>query len=112
MESSRFDLGYCILGAPDVDLFLSVTEPFFHGPGIHRDRLTEPRMLDPHEQDGNRSTTHAHLQRAGTWTIYHRVKRFIHEMGDDWLVVGAQSNGDLTMNPWHVAFIGRSYINK
>ena len=112
MKGSRFDLGFCILGEPDERLFLSVTESFVHGPGIHRDGLREPWMLDPHHlRDDGRTTKHAYLQRAGTWTIYHHLKRFHEKMGKDWTILGAQSNGDLTMNPWHVAFLGKSALN-
>lgn len=109
MEGSRFDLGYCLLDRQKEHVFLSVTEGFEHGPGIHRDGVTEPWMLDPHDLGGGATTTHAQLQRAGTWTIYHHLKAFDEALGDSWTIVGAQSNGDLTMNPWHVAFLGSTY---
>jgi hypothetical protein len=108
MEDDRFDLGYCILGNAAEDIFLSVTTGFERGPGIHRDGKTEPRMLDPHDPAGGKMTSHAFVQRAGTWTIYHHLKHFVDQMGKEWRILGAQSNGDLTMNPWHVAFLGRS----
>jgi hypothetical protein len=111
MESSRFDLGYCILNAGSEHLFLSVTQKFEYGPGIHRDGKSEPRMLDPHVLGSGKMTAHAFVQRAGTWTIYHHVKHFVQLMGNRWRVLGAQSNGDLTMNPWHVAYLGESALN-
>ena len=39
-----------------------------------------------------RLTTDAWEQRAGTWTGYHHVERFL-ERHPGWLIVGVQSNG-------------------
>lgn len=111
MKGSRFDLGYCILDDPGEHIFLSVTEGFEHGPGIHRDGVREPWMINPHNIGGNQFTSQGNLQRAGTWTIYHHLKRFNEVLGKKWQILGAQSNGDLTMNPWHVAFVGHSHLH-
>src|SRR5215212_8452834 len=120
MESNRFDLGYCKLDQPSEHIFLSVTDGFEHGPGIHRDGFSEPWMLDPHgvqhirKHRGTRqpkmlrrdspnpnalragaTTTNPYVQRAGTWTVYHHLERFVAAMeakGEEWRIVGAQSN--------------------
>jgi hypothetical protein len=119
-SSSKFQIGFCQATLEHEHLFLSVTPGFEHGPGIERDGITEPRMLDPHcvPQVCNarsRPTDHPilhvtdpYIQRAGTWTIYHHLQHFIKSTEDRWQVVAIQSNGDLTMNPWHVAYIGAS----
>ena len=136
MKSNRFDLGFCILDEQTDHVFLSVTDGFEHGPGIHRDGISEPWMLDPHAVQRIRknrnvhepklarsgtqnprslrpgtTTTNPYVQRAGTWTIYHHLKHFHDALGDRWTIVGAQSNGDLTMNPWHIAFVGHSHLH-
>ncbi|MBN2130934.1 MAG: hypothetical protein JW741_15640 [Sedimentisphaerales bacterium] len=105
-------------------LFLSVTPGFEHGPGILRDGITAPRMTDPHHvayvlsshnlsilDDGLRHhTEEPFLQRSGTWTIYHHLKKFHEFYGSQWRIIACQSCGDLTMNPWHMAYIGRSHL--
>jgi hypothetical protein len=55
------------------------------------------------------STTNGYEQRAGTWTLYHHLKEFCAQRGQDWLIIGAQGCGDLTMNPWHLAYLGPNY---
>lgn len=122
MKSERFDLGYSAVPVPKQHVFLSVTPGFEFGPGIQRDGLTAPRMADPHgngqvcEAAGINPvrdldpTTDRFLQRAGTWTLYQHLKRFKEQRGDKWKIVAAISNGDLTMNLWHVAFIGQSHL--
>jgi hypothetical protein len=120
-KSDCFNTGFFVMEQPHEDVFLSVSPGFEWGPGIERDGLTQPRMLDPHslahicelancDPIEPRLTTDGFEQRAGTWTVYHHLKRFIAARGDRWQVIGIQSNGDLTMNPWHVAFIGDSHI--
>ncbi|HET8774715.1 MAG TPA: hypothetical protein VFP80_13015 [Thermoanaerobaculia bacterium] len=120
--SNCFNTGFLVSDQPDEEVFLSVTPGLEGGPGIERDGVTYPRMQDPHTIDGVRSqhgldpdpqpsrmTTDAWEQRAGTWTVYQHVREFM-ERRPDLLVVGVQSNGDLTMNPWHIAYIGESHL--
>ena len=120
-KTERFNIGFLLLDKPREDLFLSVTPGFEHGPGIQRNGITPPRMRDPHSVPRIMNplslpvhnldeTTDPYAQRAGTWTLYHHVKRFLKYRGDKWTIIGVQSNGDLTMNPWHVAYIGNSHI--
>ena len=132
-KSEIFNTGDFRIDINKEHLFLSVTPACKHGPGIKRDGVTSPRMKDPHSipeialnafiealnDDFNLNlnhnldlddTTNAFEQRAGTWTIYHHLKEFQEQKGDDWLIIGVQGCGDLTMNPWHVAYIGKSYI--
>lgn len=121
-KTERFNTGFLLVEHPREELFLSVTQAFEHGPGIQRDGITSPRMSDPHSVPRIRNhfqlphaprlspTTDAYVQRAGTWTLYQHVKKFVTERGNEWTVVGVQSNGDLTMNPWHVAYIGDSHV--
>ena len=121
-KTERFNIGFLLLDKLREDLFLSVTPGFEHGPGIQRDGITPPRMRDPHSvprimnplslplHRNLRPTTDPYAQRAGTWTLYHHVKRFLQYYGDKWTIIGVQSNGDLTMNPWHVAYIGKSHV--
>lgn len=120
--SNCFNTGYFVSDQQDEDMYLSVTEGFEGGPGIERDGVTAPRMRDPHTvpgirdqyklslplQDSQRLTTDAWEQRAGTWTVYDHVQRFM-KLRPDLLVVGVQSNGDLTMNPWHIAYFGSTH---
>jgi len=100
------------------EMFLSVTENFIHGPGIIRDGITAPRMRDPHtvaaategimHPDSERElplTKDPYVQRAGTWTLFQHAKKFVEEHGAEYLLIGVQSCGDLTMNLWHVALI-------
>ena len=117
-RTERFNLGFLQLDTGREEVFLSVTPGFEQGPGIQRDGITAPRMTDPHSVAKIRNqfqlgqiekpdpTTDAYVQRAGTWTVYHHIKRFMEERGNEWTVVGVQSNGDLTMNFWHVAYVG------
>lgn len=102
------------------DAFLSVTPNFDRGPGVRRDGLTEPRMRDPHniayvcgkalpiDWHELPDTIDPYVQRAGTWTPFHHVRDFCRKHGNEYLVVGVQSCGDLTMNPWHVALFHRN----
>lgn len=102
------------------EIFVSVTPRFERGPGIRRDGLTEPRMKDPHSISyvlGHQPpakwrdlppTSDPFVQRAGTWTIFHHVKQFCDCFGHGYQIVGVQSCGDLTMNPWHVALIQKN----
>jgi hypothetical protein len=120
-ESENFGISYLKLNGTSEHMFISETPGFEHGPGIIRDGLTSPRMRDPHSDehvckvlgvtcDPNLPyTTDPYVQRAGTWTIYHHLKRFYEQFGNEWQIVGVQSCGDLTMNPWHVAYIRNSY---
>ncbi|MCK4999578.1 MAG: hypothetical protein KAS23_08580 [Anaerohalosphaera sp.] len=117
--SEKFDIGYLKI-RPDKkeEVFLSVTPNMQYGPGIQRDGITNPRMTDPHTvsyvmdgidqqpEDKNRypATENAYVQRAGTWSLFDHVKKFIKDH-EDYTVIGVQSCGDLTMNPWHIAFI-------
>jgi hypothetical protein len=55
-------------------------------------------------------TTNPFVQRAGTWTLYDHLRAFVDSRGAEWQVIGVQSCGDLTMNPWHVAYLGNSHI--
>lgn len=118
----QFGISFFITQGQTEHLFLSVTNGFEHGPGIQRDGLTAPRMRDPHSVAavvGSRGlngrewrnlpiTTDAFVQRAGTWTLYHHLKRFNERYGKKWRIAAVQSNGDLTMNLWHVAYINRA----
>ncbi|MCU1245127.1 MAG: hypothetical protein JWN02_1037 [Acidobacteria bacterium] len=117
-KSARFNIGFFVMDGSDEHLFLSVTEAFEHGPGIQRDGITSPRMQDPHSVEGvcnqldiqcerPSTTIDPYLQRAGTWTIYHHLKRFV-QAHPGRTIIAAQSNGDLTMNPWHIAYFGPS----
>jgi len=56
------------------------------------------------------ATTDAYIQRAGTWTLYQHLKEFNNYLGKKWQIIGVQSCGDLTMNPWHLAYVRNSYI--
>lgn len=129
--SDVFNTGYFSISTEKEHLFLSVTPCCKHGPGIQRDGVTLPRMKDPHsiptvlnegigrlhlpdsDKHQLQDTTNAFEQRAGTWTIYHHLKEFIHKKGEEWTIIGVQGCGDLTMNPWHIAFLGgNSYQEK
>ncbi len=123
MINKHFDINFSISEGADEHMFLSVTPGFEHGPGIQRDGITSPRMTDPHtvpavlnshkidstKLDAHQlpATTNAYVQRSGTWTIYHHIKKFIDTYGDKWQITAVQSNGDLTMNYWHVAYLNR-----
>lgn len=120
--SQTFRTAYTkVNAAADEDLFLSITPRFELGPGIRRDGLTEPRMLDPHsvsyvvggpistEWEKLPETTNPFVQRAGTWTVFHHVAAFCKEYGSRYQLIGVQSCGDLTMNPWHVALVQRNH---
>jgi|SRR5687767_1444335 hypothetical protein len=121
-KDEKFSIGFLKISDQNEHLFLSITPGFEHGPGIQRDGITEPRMTDPHSvpfvceamgfqhTNGLEHTTNPFIQRAGTWTLYHHLKAFIEKRGNEWQIIGVQSNGDLTMNPWHVAYIGDSHI--
>jgi hypothetical protein len=121
-HSERFSISFLKAHGNKENMFISITPGFERGPGIKRDGITPPRMNDPHSipfvcmprslshDDRLAETTDAFIQRAGTWTLYHHLKEFNRHLGDRWLIVGVQSCGDLTMNPWHVAYIRRSYI--
>lgn len=123
-RTERFNLGFLLLDMSQEELFLSVSPAFEHGPGIQRDGITAPRMTDPHAVPRIRNyfqlgeipkpppATDPYVQRAGTWTVYHHLERFVKECGDKWTIVAVQSNGDLTMNPWHVAYFGTSHISQ
>lgn len=100
------------------EVFLSVTPNFERGPGIQRDGISQPRMTDPHtvqkcvgpdnfpeDPSDLPATTNPYVQRAGTWTLFHHVQNFIERHGKECRIIGIQSCGDLTMNPWHVALI-------
>lgn len=118
--SEGFDIGYLKVSADrQENIFLSVTPQMRLGPGIQRDGVTAPRMTDPHTvpfvMTGNGlplhnahdfpATTNAYVQRAGTWTLFEHLFRFHEKHGKDYRIIGVQSNGDLTMNPWHVALM-------
>lgn len=120
-----FNTGSLTLDTEKEQLFVSVTPDYQKGPGIQRDGITPPRMQDPHAVTdimynrlrrnavpGLDSTTNAYEQRAGTWTLYHHLKEFCAQRGQDWLIIGAQGCGDLTMNPWHLAYLGPNYYIK
>lgn len=116
-KAEHFDSGFLHLDDAGEELFVSVTPGFEHGPGIERDGITSPRMIDPHSvprvfntPTPRIPTLDPFLQRAGTWTMYHHLKQFLAQRGADWRVIGIQSNGDLTMNPWHIAYIGQSHL--
>jgi len=120
-ESRRFNTGFLKVSTEQAALFLSVTPGFEHGPGIQRDGITAPRMRDPHSvayvcdsrsvaRAKPSATTDPYIQRAGTWTLYHHAKHFVESRGEDWQIIGIQSCGDLTMNPWHVAYLGESHL--
>ncbi|GEM_PF-3193885 len=114
-----FNIGYLKTYAEfDEEVFLSITPNFYRGPGIQRDGLIAPRMTDPHAIQQVRgktikadstsellSTTDAFIQRAGTWTIFNHTENFINMHGKNYQIIGIQSCGDLTMNPWHVALV-------
>ncbi|WP_022663623.1 hypothetical protein [Desulfospira joergensenii] len=114
-----FDIGYLkVFANRREEVFLSVTPNFRLGPGIQRDGITSPRMTDPHtvpfvmgrDEDALSvrdypATTNAFVQRAGTRTLFEHVYEFKKKYGEDYLIIGVQSCGDLTMNPWHVAFV-------
>ena len=120
--NERFSISFLKTTKPDESMFVSVTSGFEHGPGIKRDGITPPRMNDPHSipyicnsrnlpfNSRLPETTNAYIQRAGTWTLFHHLKEFHETLGDKWLIVGVQSCGDLTMNPWHIAYVRNSYI--
>ena len=104
-----------------VELFVSTTPNFRYGPGIKRDGITKPRMTDPHSIGSIMGTdwidlpetTHAFVQRAGTYTLFTHVKRFVDAHGEQYRIRAIQGHGDLTMNPWHVALIhenGRAHL--
>lgn len=122
-KSEIFNTGDFRINTNREHIFLSVTPACKHGPGIKRDGVTSPRMKDPHSVPEVTlaalsqiptphldDTINAFEQRAGTWTLYQHLQEFHQKKGDDWLIIGAQGCGDLTMNPWHVAYIGKSYI--
>lgn len=120
--SAKFNISFLKGSSNAEHMFVSVTPGFEHGPGIQRDGITAPRMRDPHSvpfvchargivpNHDLPSTTDPYIQRAGTWTLYHHLKSFLKHRGDQWTVIAAQSCGDLTMNPWHVAYLGNSHI--
>lgn len=117
--SEAFDIGY-LKAHPNnkEEVFLSVTPNMRYGPGIQRDGITVPRMTDPHTvsfvMDGINenpkdikdypATENAYVQRAGTWSLFDHVSQFLADHVD-YNIIGVQSCGDLTMNPWHVAFL-------
>ena len=121
-RSQQFNIGFTISDTSEEHLFLSVSRGFEHGPGIQRDGISSPRMTDPHSVDAVtnalridtssipllRPTTDPFIQRAGTWTLYDHLRTFVQTHGDNWRIVGVQSNGDLTMNFWHIAFLNHS----
>ena len=122
VENQVFNTGSLTLDTEKEDIFVSVTKDYQKGPGIQRDGITPPRMQEPHTvQDimfprrggiaiaNLDSTTNGYEQRAGTWTLYHHLKEFCDQRGQDWLIIGAQGCGDLTMNPWHLAYLGPNY---
>jgi hypothetical protein len=123
-QSNKFSISFLRILGRSEQMFLSVTPDFEHGPGIERDGITAPRMRDPHSiphvceprgitPDADLPyTTNPLVQRAGTWTLYHHLKRFHDQLGKKWQIIGAQSCGDLTMNPWHLAFIRCCYITR
>lgn len=126
MDNRHFSVGYArYTESVDADLFLSVTHGFEWGPGIQRDGITSPHMTDPHcvgavcdarklpLKNGHPHTENPYLQRAGTWTIYRHLLNFQDTLGKDgWRIVGVQGHGDLTMNPWHVAYCNQPGLNK
>ncbi len=122
-HSRRFSIGFLKVTDNKEEVFVSVTPGFEHGPGILRDGITSPSMTDPHTvpfvchsrgiqtKDRLPRTTDAYVQRAGTWTLYKHLKEFDDKLGKKgWRIVGVQSCGDLTMNPWHTAYIRKSYL--
>lgn len=124
-SSERFNIGFSKVIDEEEQMFISVTPGFEHGPGIQRDGITSPRMRDPHsvpfvchsrglETNHKLETTiDPFIQRAGTWSLYKHLKEFNNNLGSkDWLITGVQSCGDLTMNPWHVAYIRKSYVTE
>lgn len=88
-------------------MFLSISRELEYGPGIIRNGVTAPSMLDPKERlKGNprpRRITNPKKQRYGSWGIQQHLQEFADKM-KDWLIVGAQGCADLTMNYWHVAY--------
>ena len=122
VKNRVFNTGSLTLDTEKEHIFVSVTPDYQKGPGIQRDGITPPRMQDPHAVGnitlprldkiavrGLDSTTNAYEQRAGTWTLYQHLKEFCDQRGQDWLIIGAQGCGDLTMNPWHLAYLGPNY---
>lgn len=123
MKNRHFDISFSTSEGSDEHLFLSVTPGFEHGPGIQRDGISSPRMTDPHtvpailnsrkldpstfKSTELPATSDAFVQRSGTWTVYHHLKNFYNTHDENWRVIAIQSNGDLTMNYWHVAYIQR-----
>jgi hypothetical protein len=109
----------------DRQLFLSYTYGREHGPGIDRDGLTSPRMVEiskpwlPNETDAAR-------QRFYTWKVGDpavpdkngasldhlnaelppttHCDYFRSLCGDEWGIEAAQGCGNLTMNLWFVAY--------
>lgn len=121
IESEKFGIGYFKTDMQDgMEIFVSVTPYFEYGPGIQRDGITAPRMTDPRSVDyiatntgiqcdpNLNPTQDPYAQRMGTYTLYHHLRDFINAKGKEWRIVAVQSNGDLTMNPWHVAYIGKN----
>ena len=120
-SSNVFQTGFLRVSARDgEEAFLSVTPGFERGPGIERDGLTLPRMADPHTiqrvmvekklytsdfTPPQAFTTDAWVQRAGTWTLFNHLHEFLRHHKTTHTVIGIQSCGDLTMNPWHVALV-------
>jgi len=112
-----FDIGYLKISAErQENVFLSVTPSMRLGPGIQRDGITAPRMTDPHtvpfvvgtgdvslKDRDYPATTNAYVQRAGTRTLFEHILKFHKDHGAEYRIIGVQSCGDLTMNPWHVA---------
>lgn len=124
VESEGFKTGYLKTDMGDgEEIFLSVTPGFEYGPGIQRDGITKPRMTHPQSiayvclsrgvtrKEGLPPTTKGYEQRVGTWTLYNHLREFVDKKGKDWRIIGVQSNGDLTANPWHVAYLGDSHIS-
>lgn len=121
--SEKFNIGFLKTTDNNEQMFISVTPGFEHGPGIQRDGITTPRMRDPHSvtfvcHSRNietihdlKCTTDPYIQRVGTWTLYKHLKEFNNNLGKKgWQITGVQSCGDLTMNPWHVAYFRKSYL--
>ncbi|MCK5129509.1 MAG: hypothetical protein KAQ68_06645 [Clostridiales bacterium] len=119
--SEAFNIGYLkVHPSKKEEVFVSVTPCMRYGPGIQRDGITTPRMTDPHTVDfvmhsieqrpkdkkDFPATENAFVQRAGTWSLFDHVSEFI-DQHKDYKIIGIQSCGDLTMNPWHVAFISK-----
>lgn len=124
--SETFNIGYLkTSSASNEEIFISVTPNFYFGPGIQRDGFTAPRMIDPHTVKSIMlgrglqpkpkkelpPTANPYVQRAGTWTLFNHVNQFIRKYGKNYKIIGIQSFGDLTMNPWHVALIHKGDKN-